>query len=210
MKKTPTEAGVQAGVSTPACDGPAALPGADGAPDQAESAPAQSDDGAVAPSTGRTRRRPPMTPAQRALSLLVRREHSRPELRRKLLARGVEADEADAAIERMAREGWQDDARFAASLARSRVATGYGPVHIEAELAMHRLDATTIAAAFAALDEEGASDWPALARDLLERRYRGVDLQGDPALRRKAADLLLRRGFPGDIAYAAIRGLPED
>jgi SOS response regulatory protein OraA/RecX len=34
-------------------------------------------------------RRPEPTPAQRALALLVRREHSRPELARKLRARGM-------------------------------------------------------------------------------------------------------------------------
>src|SRR5690606_25599647 len=66
----------------------------------------------------RKRRRPEPTPAQRALGLLVRREHSRKELANKLVSRGVARGEAEAVVERMASEGWQDDARFAASLAR--------------------------------------------------------------------------------------------
>ena len=54
------------------------------------------------PTPGRRGRRPQPTPVQRALGLLVRREHSRKELGRKLAARGVEAGEAEAAIERLA------------------------------------------------------------------------------------------------------------
>src|SRR5690606_41972184 len=58
---------------------------------------------------------PISSPAQRALSLLVRREHSRPELTRKLLARGVAEADAAEAVARMAEAGWQDDQRFARS-----------------------------------------------------------------------------------------------
>src|SRR3546814_4748731 len=76
----------------------------------------------------RKRRRPEPSPAQRALGLLVRREHSRKELANKLAARGVAREDAEAAVERMAAEGWQDDARFATSLARMRAGAGYGPI----------------------------------------------------------------------------------
>jgi len=69
------------------------------------------------PRRGR-RARPEPTPVQRALGLLVRREHSRKELVRKLRGRGVEPEAAVAAVGRLAEEGWQDDARFAASLVR--------------------------------------------------------------------------------------------
>src|SRR5688572_13007666 len=67
------------------------------------------------------------SPTQRALGFLVRREHSRKELTRKLTSRGLDATEAAAAVERLAGEGWQDDARFAESLVRSRAGNGYGP-----------------------------------------------------------------------------------
>jgi regulatory protein len=69
--------------------------------------------------SARSRKAPP-TATQRALGLLVRREHSRKELGRKLAARGVEADEARAAIDKLAEAGWQDDARFAELLVRTR------------------------------------------------------------------------------------------
>ncbi|HET6397547.1 MAG TPA: regulatory protein RecX, partial [Pseudoxanthomonas sp.] len=116
---------------------------------------------------GRRRSRAQPTPVQRALGLLVRREHSRRELTRKLAARGVEAGEAAAAVERLAGEGWQDDARFAESLVRGRAGTGYGPLYIRAELATHGLGGEAIAAALATFE----GDWSEVARDLVRRRF---------------------------------------
>lgn len=142
----------------------------------------------------RKSRRPEPTPVQRALGLLVRREHSRKELTRKLAARGVEADEARAAVERLAGEGWQDDARFAESLVRSRAASGYGPLHIRAELGTHGLDRDAIAAALEAFE----GDWKQIARDLVRRRF-GEAGPRDLAQKRKAADLLARRGFEAGV-----------
>jgi regulatory protein len=137
------------------------------------------------------------------LGLLVRREHSRQELVRKLTARGVGEAEAGAAVERMASEGWQDDARFALALTRARAMSGYGPVRIRAELGMHGIAEEAVAAAFCALAEAGEDDWLGRARELVRRRY-GVR-PGDFAVRRKAVDLLSRRGFDGETVRLASR-----
>lgn len=151
------------------------------------------------------RTRPEPTPTQRALGLLVRREHSRRELTRKLAARGVEPEDATAAIDKLQAAGWQDDSRFAESLVRSRASTGYGPVRIRAELGMHALDREAVAAALETADV----DWDELARDLARRRF-GEDLAGDRDRQRKAADWLLRRGFTGAQVRAATRFDPDD
>lgn len=148
------------------------------------------------------RRRPEPTPAQRAMGLLVRREHSRKELARKLEARGVDEGEAMATVERLAEAGWQDDERFAAGLARQRALSGYGPLRIRVELATHGVCDEAIRAAFEALAEAGEDDWLDRARDLVRRRH-GPGVADDPALRRKAADFLFRRGFDGDTVRAA-------
>ena len=150
-------------------------------------------------------RKPPPTATQRALGLLVRREHSRKELSRKLTARGVEAGEAEAAIDKLSEAGWQDDARFAELLVRSRAASGYGPVHVRAELRMHGLDSDAVAAAMEGFD----GDWNAIARDLVRRRL-GAQGAKDPAQERRAADLLLRRGFAMDQVRAALGGVDFD
>jgi len=158
--------------------------------------------GGSCPGEPRKRRRPEPTPAQRALGLLTRREHSRRELARKLAARGVGNEEAAAAVARMAAEGWQDDARFAEQLARSRAAGGHGPARIRAELATHGLDDEAVAKAFRALADAGEDDWPGKARALVHRRY-GAGCAEDPVLRRKAAGFLIRRGFDAATARAA-------
>jgi len=150
------------------------------------------------------RKRPEPSPTQRALGLLVRREHSRKELTRKLAARGVEPEAANAAIDKLADAGWQDDARFAEQLVRSRAAAGQGPLRIRAELATHGLAREAIAAAMDSHD----GDWLDHARDLV-RRF-GAIADGDHAARRKAAELLLRRGFTSEHVRAATRFDPDD
>lgn len=152
----------------------------------------------------RKRRGPEPTPGQRALSLLVRREHSRKELARKLTARGGDKDEAQAAVDRMTAEGWQSNDRFAEQLVRSRANTGQGPLRIRAELSTHGLDRDAVAAAFEAYD----GDWAENARDLVRRRFPGA--LDDRAIQRKAAEFLVRRGFTGDQVRAATRYDPDE
>ena len=151
------------------------------------------------------RPRPEPTPTPRALGLLVRREHSRRELARKLQARGVEPDAANAAIDKLNAAGWQDDARFAEQLIRSRAAAGHGPLRIRAELGTHGLAREAIAIAMDGYD----GDWLDNARDLVRRRI-GAIAADDRAARHKAADLLLRRGFTSDHVRAATRFDPDD
>ncbi|MDQ3230012.1 MAG: recombination regulator RecX, partial [Pseudomonadota bacterium] len=134
-------------------------------------------------SSAPSRRRPEITPTQRALGLLTRREHSRIELARKLTRRGVEPADAHAVVEKLAEAGWQDDVRFAELLVRSRANTGYGPVRIRAELATHALSAEVIAQAL----EKFGCDWSRNANDLLQRRHPAA-LNGDRTAQRKAAD----------------------
>jgi|SRR5688572_24271244 len=153
---------------------------------------------------GQGKRGQEQSPTQRALGFLVRREHSRKELTRKLTSRGLDASEAAAAVERLAGQGWQDDARFAASLVRSRAGSGYGPIRIRAELATHGLDREAIAAAM----DSHEGDWAAGARELVRRRF-GEAIE-DPTVRRKAADFLIRRGFDSESIRAATRSDPDD
>jgi regulatory protein len=136
---------------------------------------------------------------QLALGLLVRRERSRVELGRKLKQRGVEGDAADAAIDTLMAQDFQNDTRFASALARTRAAAGYGPVRIRAELATHGLDREAVTAAL----ETCEGDWEDTATDAVRRRF-GLKL-ADPAVRRKAVELLLRRGFDTRCATTAVR-----
>jgi regulatory protein len=137
---------------------------------------------------------------QRALALLVRREHSRKELGRKLKAKGVEREDADVALDKLNTQDFQNDARFAETLARSRAASGYGPIRIRAELGTHGLSREDMDIAM----DAGETNWLESARMLVDRKYGNKDLS-DPDIRRKAADFLLRRGFDQKIAFAAVK-----
>ncbi|MCK7593296.1 regulatory protein RecX [Pseudomarimonas salicorniae] len=142
--------------------------------------------------------RAPRTPLQRAVGLLSRREHSRHELRRKLVQRGEEAEAVDQALDRLEQSGLQDERRFAESLLRQRVASGYGPRYIAAELATHQLPDALISQVLEAVEV----DWQDQAADLVSRRFpQGLQ---DPSDRRRAAALLQRRGFDGETSRRAI------
>jgi len=153
----------------------------------------------VEPGTSRRKARE-LSATQRALGLLTRREHSRKELTRKLTSRGMEAAEVEVAVANLARDGWQDDGRFAESLVRARSSGGYGPARVRAELATHGLDSEAIAAALNTFH----GDWAEIASDLVRRRY-GPVAALDLNQRRKAADFLLRRGFDSASIRAATR-----
>ncbi|MCW5192414.1 regulatory protein RecX, partial [Burkholderia cenocepacia] len=114
-------------------------------------------------------------------------------------------DAAQAAVDRLTGEGWQDDARFAAAVVRNRAGSGYGPLHIRAELGTHGLDSEAISAAMATFQ----GDWTENARDLIHRRF-GEQGPIDLPQRRKAADWLARRGFDGNSIRAATRFDLED
>jgi regulatory protein len=141
-----------------------------------------------------------LSATQRALGLLTRREHSRKELTRKLTSRGVDVVEVEAAVAKLAEDGWQNDSRFAESLVRARASGGYGPARIRAELATHGLDREAIADALDTFN----GDWAEIASDLVRRRY-GPVAALDLTQRRKAADFLLRRGFDAASARTAVR-----
>ena len=141
-----------------------------------------------------------LTAYQQGLGLLVRREHSKRELKRKLKDRGKEAEEIDSALEKLSRQDFQNDERFAMALARSRQSAGYGPNRIRAEMYQHNLGSDLSEQAISAL----SCDWLDMAKELISRRFLRK-IQADPLQSRKAVDFLLRRGFDTKTAYAACR-----
>ena len=124
-----------------------------------------------------------------ALRLLGRREHSARELKSKLLARGLEGEAADEIVGNLSESGWQSDARYAEMLVRSRLAQGYGPLRIEAEMRQAGIDGEAIRQA---LDGAG-EDWDAVLHRAWERRF-GTPA-GNLAERQKQYRYLMGRGF---------------
>ena len=134
----------------------------------------------------------------KALGLLARREQSKRELRGKLDRDGYAGDEADAALDRLAEQHYQDDERFAGMLLRNRAGQGYGPARIRMELKTHGL----ADAAIRRLLDEAEVDWNASAIAQLRRRY-GAKPAADRIEQGKRAQFLLRRGFAAaTVRYA--------
>ncbi|HET7358724.1 MAG TPA: regulatory protein RecX [Rhodanobacteraceae bacterium] len=132
--------------------------------------------------------------------MLARREHSRRELRTRLDRSGYDEEESEAALRQLGEQHYQDDARFGEMLMRSRVAQGYGPARIHAELKSHGLSEADVRALLDTLDV----DWIALAAAQLRRRYAGK--AGTAATgRARRAQFLLRRGF----AAATVRAVTD-
>jgi regulatory protein len=160
--------------------------------------------------------RPPLSLKARALQWLAQREHSRAELRRKLMRAALEqagANEAAAAGDDPAAEidtllDWLvahhhlSEARFVESRVHAREAR-FGQRRIAQELKQHG----------AALDADSAQRLRASeferARAVWARKF-GAAPAGDAAARAKQMRFLAGRGFAGDVIRRVVQGGPDD
>ena len=138
------------------------------------------------------------------MRLLGRREHSARELSGKLRQGGVEPELTAELVESLAEDGWQSDPRFAASRIQNRIAQGYGPIRIAAELRVAGLPDAMIREAMEAAD----CDWTALCVDLCRRRFRQPP--ADRHERQKRYNHLAARGFSGEHIRTALQGDLDD
>lgn len=141
-----------------------------------------------------------------AYRLLGHRARSTAELRRRLLAGGHASEAVDVALTRLGGEGLLDDAAFARSyVADKRRLSGWGAERIRHGLAQAGVSPADAAAALEAVSCGDADDAELRrALEVLRRRASGGP-RPDEAARRRAYQLLLRRGFASGLAYAAVR-----
>ncbi|MFR6023421.1 MAG: regulatory protein RecX [Oscillospiraceae bacterium] len=133
---------------------------------------------------------------KKALSLLERRDYGSEELCAKLVEKGVEPDEARAAVRYMVRVGFIDDERYAAMVVRHYAAKGYGVGRVREELRRRKLDRELWDAALAELPEPDET-----VDALLRAKLRGKAADRDTI--RKAGAALVRRGFTWEAVKAA-------
>ena len=129
-----------------------------------------------------------------ALRLLARREHGYRELIQKLLRKGWVEAEVIPAIDELAEQGLQSDARYTESFVRSRAGKAYGPVRIRAELSERGIDRALVEQALSEAD----IDWLASAAAWYERRY-GSDRPQDLKEKSRRQQALARRGFDHSV-----------
>ncbi len=149
-------------------------------------------------------KRPPPGLQSRALGWLAQREHSRSELRRKLLRYAeAEADEAGAAerveqlLDALQAKGLLSEERFVESRVRLR-STGMGTKRIQMELARHGLKLPP-----QALQQLRHNELQRAA-ELCRRRFGAP--AGDPSERARRMRFLAGRGFSGDVIRRVLAG----
>ena len=144
----------------------------------------------------------PDTPGQlkaRALRHLVRREHSRAELARKLAPHAESAAALEAVLDSLAARNQLSDARFAAERSRS-LSRKYGSARIRQDLKARGVAAEVIEAL-------PAGDELERARAILRRKYREAATTREEAARR--ARFLQGRGFSYELIKRALH-MSED
>jgi len=135
-----------------------------------------------------------------ALDLLARREHSRLELKQKLLLRGFLEEEIENILEILAKENLQSDKRFAENYIRSRVSRGFGLIYIKNDLRYRGVSAEIIEEIL----ESQNIDWPALAKAVWQKKY-GQSASQKPQDKIKQMNFLRQRGFVGAGLVPALR-----
>jgi regulatory protein len=129
-------------------------------------------------------------PYQIALRILARRDHACAELQRKLAEKGYNKENIEVVLQKLLEQNLLNDARFAESFVRSRIAKGYGPIRIAAELTQRGVNEELIAQHVNTF----ADVWLERAHDLQQKRF-GKRPAKDFAERAKEMRFLQYRGF---------------
>ena len=141
-----------------------------------------------------------------AASIIGSRALSRRELEKRLVRKGNDEADAQAAADWLEDIGAVDDAAYAAAVARDYGRRGYGPAKVRQELQRRGVPRELWEAALAELPDSGG-----ILDDLIRKRCRG-DLS-DPREIKRVSDGLMRRGFSWSQVRAALSRyaeLPEE
>ena len=136
----------------------------------------------------------------RALRYLSRREHSRQELRKKLLVYAESEDEVDELLIKLEKQSWLSDERYAEGLVR-RKSDRYGSLKIVDELKQQSVDVLTVNK----IKEELKQSDLDRAWALWDRKFSGV-IAIEPKERAKQMRYLVSKGFPLEVVSKVVSG----
>ena len=132
-----------------------------------------------------------------AANIIGTRALSKKELTRRLVKKGNEESDAQAAADWLEDIGAVNDADYAASLVRHYGGKGYGPARVREELRRRGVDRELWDGAMEEMPDSGE-----ILDRLIQKRCRG-DLS-DPKERKRTCDALMRRGFSWGEVKAAM------
>ena len=136
----------------------------------------------------------------RALRYLSRREHSRQELRKKLLVYAETEDEVDELLIKLEKQSWLSDERYAEGLAR-RKSDRYGSLKIVDELKQQSINPHTVSK----IKEELKQSDLDRAWALWDRKFSGA-VAVEPKERAKQMRYLVSKGFPLEVVSRVVSG----
>jgi regulatory protein len=144
----------------------------------------------------------------RALNMLALRARSAAELRRLLVRKGEPADLVDAAVERLLRAGFLDDASFARQFARSKLlGAGLSRRRVQQELARRGVTREVAESALAdVVAEEHVDEADGLQR-VARKKLKSLERLDVPTQRRRLYAFLARRGYDSDDIARTLREL---
>lgn len=134
------------------------------------------------------------------MRFLARREHSREELRRKLLPKVAEGEDLDAVLDELARRGWLSDARFAEHVARAK-ARRFGPLKLTHYLKSRGVDGEAIAAGLHAAGADGAPQLETVWKSRFQHP------PGDERAKARQVRFLQARGFSLEDIFRFLKSL---
>ncbi len=140
------------------------------------------------------------------MSLLARREYSRAELARRLLARGAERDEVERVLSELEQRGYLSDARYAEAVVTQKVGR-WSRRAIAHDLERRGVGRSAVRGALVPL---AGADELAEATALWRRRFGRPPV--DHREKSRQVRFLLSRGYSTEIAFKALRsaGVPDD
>lgn len=139
-----------------------------------------------------------------AVSFLARRDHSRYELKQKLLAKEHAEELVEAVLNELQNRAYLDDQRYAEMMLRHHYLRGQGPQKIRFMLEQKGVSKSIIADVFAEFDQ----DWYTLASDVRQKRF-GRQLKSNDKSEQfkeksKQMRFLMSRGFESDQIQSAV------
>ena len=142
--------------------------------------------------------RKPRSIREAAMDYLSRREHATHELFQKLLAKGYEADDVSAALQRLADQDLLSDSRFTEAFINQRINRGSGPLKIHSELRQKGISDAMISAF---LNERDVL-WKDAALAVRIKKY-GSERPADLKEKARQSRFLQSRGFSSEqMRYA--------
>lgn len=139
---------------------------------------------------------------QSALSLLARREHSKKELKTKLLRQHSDEAAIEEEIRLLAEKSYQSEERFVEAFIRAKKSHGKGPLLIKQELRQRGVSEYLIASYVYERDD----DWQELAQTVYTKKFglheAGDAQQMDPKEKARRIRFMVSRGFTPESVFA--------